>query len=575
MTQMGIVLKRVYWLDVLCSWFSISKQKIMKKYIIIITVFLACLSNHLLAQKTPQNAVSKSQRFSDRYILTELYKSLNGSSWKNNTNWLTSKPLNTWYGVETFKDGRVKALRLSNNNLNGLLPNVIEQLNLETFIFTGNRVKTPETLTGFLSNVELGTEKKSKSSTDIKTLLAGIKNVVTNLQDCEPNVALVVDESGSIQGSEITQIKAGLTSFVNDVTDIGMTLSLIGMSPQDENERSDHILETLLTSSNQSLFLDWVEDYRQRGMSISSDYWASGLQVVLEDLTQKPDVVIVVTDGSQSHDVQVVKDRITAIENQNSVFFVFGITNGNYLNASSYPTLQPLVNSLEVLLDRTPILLSSSTNILTSDVSPNDNFTSLSVSLASLPETLEEAQVGCDQDTPPNDDCDDCYSFRPGGIDFNGDVKKYMISAWVKEVHQEQVIGYGDSGVKVNFFDENDLLIHSSTFSPIGKVIEGWQRIMGEFIVPMATASMEIELLSLDTNIDCYFDDLRVHPYNGNLKSFVYDPVTLRLMAELDENNYATFYEYDKEGGLVRVKKETEKGVLTIQENRSKTVLKP
>jgi hypothetical protein len=40
-------------------------------------------------------------------------------------------------------------------------------------------------------------------------------------------------------------------------------------------------------------------------------------------------------------------------------------------------------------------------------------------------------------------------------------------------------------------------------------------------------------------------------------------------MAELDENNYATFYEYDLEGGLVRVKKETEKGVYTIQETRS------
>ena len=43
----------------------------------------------------------------------------------------------------------------------------------------------------------------------------------------------------------------------------------------------------------------------------------------------------------------------------------------------------------------------------------------------------------------------------------------------------------------------------------------------------------------------------------------------LRLMAELDERNYATFYEYDEEGKLIRVKKETEKGVMTIQENRA------
>jgi hypothetical protein len=56
------------------------------------------------------------------------------------------------------------------------------------------------------------------------------------------------------------------------------------------------------------------------------------------------------------------------------------------------------------------------------------------------------------------------------------------------------------------------------------------------------------------------------------MKSFVYDPNTFRLMAELDANNYATFYEYDEEGGLVRVKKETERGVMTIKESRNNMV---
>ena len=66
-----------------------------------------------------------------------------------------------------------------------------------------------------------------------------------------------------------------------------------------------------------------------------------------------------------------------------------------------------------------------------------------------------------------------------------------------------------------------------------------------------------------------YFDDLRIHPFNANMKSFVYNPVNLRLMAELDENNYSTFYEYDDDGTLIRVKKETERGVKTIKETRS------
>jgi hypothetical protein len=40
-------------------------------------------------------------------------------------------------------------------------------------------------------------------------------------------------------------------------------------------------------------------------------------------------------------------------------------------------------------------------------------------------------------------------------------------------------------------------------------------------------------------------------------------------MAEIDENGFATFYEYDDEGLLVRVKKETEKGIMTLKETRS------
>ncbi len=43
----------------------------------------------------------------------------------------------------------------------------------------------------------------------------------------------------------------------------------------------------------------------------------------------------------------------------------------------------------------------------------------------------------------------------------------------------------------------------------------------------------------------------------------------MRLMADLDENNYASLYEYDDDGTLIRVKKETEKGIMTIRETRS------
>jgi YD repeat-containing protein len=53
------------------------------------------------------------------------------------------------------------------------------------------------------------------------------------------------------------------------------------------------------------------------------------------------------------------------------------------------------------------------------------------------------------------------------------------------------------------------------------------------------------------------------------MQTMVYDPVTLRLMAEHDDRNFSTIYEYDDEGTLVRTHKETEKGIYTIRETRS------
>jgi len=108
----------------------------------------------------------------------------------------------------------------------------------------------------------------------------------------------------------------------------------------------------------------------------------------------------------------------------------------------------------------------------------------------------------------------------------------------------------------------------SVTLQKTGIAIEGWQRYESFIDVPSTATQIYITLKSA-TAQRTYFDDLRVHPYNSNMKSFAYDPVSLRLMAELDENNYASFYEYDDDGTLIRVKKETERGIKTIKESRS------
>jgi hypothetical protein len=144
--------------------------------------------------------------------------------------------------------------------------------------------------------------------------------------------------------------------------------------------------------------------------------------------------------------------------------------------------------------------------------------------------------------------------------------QKMVFSAWVKEEADDcHCTNYGNNAAQI-YFDNSTTA--TFTLVPSGKIIEGWQRYDAVFDIPAAATSMEIKLKSTGTKI-VYWDDVRLHPFNANMKSFVYHPVTLRLMADMDENNYCSFYEYDDDGTLIRVKKETERGIKTITETRS------
>lgn len=139
----------------------------------------------------------------------------------------------------------------------------------------------------------------------------------------------------------------------------------------------------------------------------------------------------------------------------------------------------------------------------------------------------------------------------------------YVLSAWVKESVPCGAGGYTNNHIVVDYG-----IGASVSLSPAGPVLEGWQRYEAVLNIPGNASALSISLQA-GPDADTYFDDLRVHPFNANMKSFVYHPGNLRLMAELDENNYASFYEYDDEGTLIRVKKETIRGIQTIKETRS------
>ena len=138
--------------------------------------------------------------------------------------------------------------------------------------------------------------------------------------------------------------------------------------------------------------------------------------------------------------------------------------------------------------------------------------------------------------------------------------KEYILSLWVRESNpSSNAIDYQSANVKITTGSGNPAT--SITARPEGQILDGWQRIEKRFTTPSSNTQIKL-IFSPNT----YFDDVRIHPADANMKSYVYDERDYSLMATLDENNFATFYEYNNEKNLKRVKKETEKSVVTLQE---------
>lgn len=436
---------------------------------------------------------------------------------------------------------------------------------------------------------------------------------------CTSRVTLVVDESGSIDETEARKIRKQLNLFVEQQAAINQStgshnyISIVGMSDSDLNLRQDHVTPRRVTNANLQVFKNWINRYGLRygglGISQSSDYWKSGLT---KALTYNPEVVIMITDGCQTADATALKATMQGFDNYRATpftntalnpnaphLYVVGIDNGFYVDSdspsgkmarSSDPNFDPtLQNSAET--SRVTSFLARSLQYLFNypitdfpaadvdnfhaDYFGHNDFGLLASEEVYFSEKLSAGEnkficVGIDADN-----CDDCFSFQPQpGYD-------YMLSAWVKEDSNIQLKTYEKAKIQLVFYNDKKALPGSiitptlDAFGPSGDIIEGWQRIVAKFNIPEGTIVMGIELVNEGNGTPVYFDDIRVHPLKGSMKSFVYDPETFKLMSELDENNYSTFYEYDNAGGLVRIKKETAKGVKTIQETRSGNVITP
>lgn len=211
------------------------------------------------------------------------------------------------------------------------------------------------------------------------------------LSGCETYIAIVVDESGSIDANEAQQIKSGLTSFINSQTQSNITLSLIGMSHSDVNSRLDHIIEKRI-SSNSSEFLTWITNFKRTTAPVpnpQSDYWASGLEAV-NNLSVTPDIIIVITDGSQVNDLNKLKNLFNVLNTKSHVF-TYGVTSNDY-QTTGFTNLN---SALTNYLGKIPLLKSANNTILNSDYIELSDFTRLNSELNQLTSDLATANIGC------------------------------------------------------------------------------------------------------------------------------------------------------------------------------------
>ena len=167
-------------------------------------------------------------------------------------------------------------------------------------------------------------------------------------------------------------------------------------------------------------------------------------------------------------------------------------------------------------------------------------------------------------ETIPCTDCSSNFLLGKG--------KKYVFSAWAKEGNNLYDENYLAPVISITFTWSGGSKVYN--LSPSGNIIDGWQKIEEVFIVPPKTEQLQIKLDCNSAQHDCFFDDIRIHPFEASMVSYVYDPHTLQLSAELDNNNMYIKYVYDEQGILTSSKIETLDGVRTVSESRTNIQVK-
>ncbi|MBO7636882.1 MAG: hypothetical protein J6S89_09915, partial [Paludibacteraceae bacterium] len=112
--------------------------------------------------------------------------------------------------------------------------------------------------------------------------------------------------------------------------------------------------------------------------------------------------------------------------------------------------------------------------------------------------------------------CNDCpskFSPKPG--------EKYVVGGWVnapEQLKNSEITTFTGVYIEIRYSDGTSVQCY-----PKGNIIDGWQRISETIVIPGDASKMTIALKN-NSGAKAYFDDIRFHPFNATMKSYVYDP---------------------------------------------------
>jgi len=130
-----------------------------------------------------------------------------------------------------------------------------------------------------------------------------------------------------------------------------------------------------------------------------------------------------------------------------------------------------------------------------------------------------------------------------------------LVKLWVKSSVENPEIYADINGVSTQFTK----VARSMDWSLYEAKIKNWGLI--------SPNSVNVDLSFASTS-DIWIDDIRFQPLDAQMTTYVYDPTTLRLLTQFDDQHFGLYYQYNSDGKLVRKMIETERGMKTIQENQ-------